>query len=273
METFVITTTKKMNRAEVIRSGELDPSRLSLYIPETQYDDNDRINEYDEISVQNLLSKPVESLKEKVGPRCFYFEENSYPAVNGPIKINLSKVKETTISISELQNEIEDAYNKGFDDGQQITRTTFEIELEKRQLQVLNFDSVIKDLRKQLSGEFSKVQDSALSLSILIAEHILDHEASINKEIVISQVNKALEFIDNETIFKIYIHPYNLETLNNVKNEIFTEKSKIENLQLIADEKVSQGSCILETSVGTIDASFKSQLEKIKSVLENTQNV
>jgi len=273
METYIITTKKKMNKAEVIRSGEIDPSRYSLYVPEIQYDDNQRITDYNDFGNQLQNLKPLADLKVQEGQRCFYFEENSYPTVNGPIKINLSKVRETTISLSDFQNEIEEAYNKGFNDGQQITRTTFEIELEKRQLQVLNFESVAKDLRQQLSKEFTKVQDSAVSLSILIAEHILNHEAVINNDTVIGQVTKALQMIDNETIFKIFLHPYNLETLNNVKNELFTEKSKIENLQLIADEKVSQGSCILETSVGTIDASFKSQLEKVKTVLENAQNV
>ena len=98
----------------------------------------------------------------------------------------------------------------------------------------------------------------------------MEHEASSDSNIVIDQCRKAINSLSNETIFKIHLHPDNIEILKNAKSKLVIDTSRLDNVALIADEGIDKIGCVLETSAGTIDARIKTQLEKTYTALLNT---
>lgn len=270
METITVNIKKKVRDVEILSSGKFDTDSYEPYIPE-KFSKQEVTGFYPDSDVE--FSKPIKTTKKKpkVKPTQITHITN-VPVCSGFVDVDLSRTRTQNVSISDIQSDVEHAYDRGFDDAQQLTRTTFEIELQKRQIWVLNFESLIGELRKQFSHELSQLQALIIPLAVKIAEQILKHEVSSNPDLILEQVKNAIELIDKEIIFKIYIHPFNLDTLKNVKNDLLTEKSILENAEIIADSRVNQGSCILETSSGIIDASFTSQLEKIRTILETSVN-
>jgi flagellar assembly protein FliH len=113
------------------------------------------------------------------------------------------------------------------------------------------------------------MEESIVTLAIMVAEKIIEQEITGNSEIVIRQVKKALESLDNETIFKIHIHPENIDVLEQAKSQLFTDAELRAKVQLIPDTSVDAGGCILETSAGTIDARIRSQLDKLSNQIED----
>lgn len=260
MPQFKIKLPGKLARVEIIRSGEAHYD-MAVFAP------------IEITKTKNgLITKEVQEEELKKKSRTFFYEEKSLTSSDF-IQIDLTKVLNSAISVEDVQDEIQHAYDRGFDEAQQLTRTTFEIELQKRQHWILNFDTVFKQMQAQFSSELRKLEESVVPLAAMIAEHILEKEVSADSNIVVEQVRKAIRNLDNENILKIHLHPYNIEILKSVGSALVPDQSKLEHMSLVANEELDQGSCVIETTAGIIDASFKSQLEKLKQKLLNAQHI
>ena len=156
---------------------------------------------------------------------------------------------------------------RGFLDGQELTIYTFKNEIASHQQWVRNIDSVVKELQNHYLQEIANFEDSLVELAIMASEHILDHEIAANSEIVIEQTRKAIQSLDNDTIFKIHLHPDDIEALEKSKSELIKDSSKALKVEITANESVDKGSCILETSAGKVDATLRTQLERLKKKL------
>jgi flagellar biosynthesis/type III secretory pathway protein FliH len=183
-----------------------------------------------------------------------------------------SRLQETeTQDMLEVQEEIQNAYNQGFTDGQETTKASFQTQIQQHMKWLKNLDSVIQELRIQYSQSIVNFEESIVSLAVMIAGHIIEREISTDSEIVINQVKKAIRSLDNDVIFKIRIHPENVEILYNVKSELITDKSLLEKVVISPDHSVDPAGCILETSSGMVDARLKTQLEQIEHTLNQVR--
>ena len=115
--------------------------------------------------------------------------------------------------------------------------------------------------------EFGQLEESISKLALIVAEHILDYEVTQNSDAFINQLRKAISELDNEIILKIHIHPDNYQALVEIKSELVEDKSRIENVKIVQNEKIGRGGCLLETNAGIIDARIDTQLSKIKEAL------
>lgn len=176
---------------------------------------------------------------------------------------------ENKIDIEDVRKQIQVAYDQGFTDGQDTTTASFQAQIQQHQKWLRNLDSVISELRSEYTREIVNLEESIVTLAIMVAEKIIEQEISVNSEIVIRQVKKGLESLDNETIFKIRLHPENIDVLERVKSRLFTDGEMMSKVQLVPDSSVDYGGCILETSAGIIDARIRTQLEKISRQIED----
>lgn len=267
MYEFKLKLPNKLKRAEIIPAEKFNPENL---VPFSEFSDEEYFDGYDVFSEKNAPEPFDLSELLSVIPRyqrTIIYEERAIPLNSKPIQISLDKVNKNLVPLSEVQVEVQHAYDKGFDDARQMTRKTFEIELEKREHWIRNIDKLILNLRAKFVNELKKLEQNLVPLAIMVAEHILQREVTSHSDIAIEQTRKAIQAIRNDMIFKIHLHPYTIEILRNVKSSLFSDNSKLENTMIVSNEEVDPGSCIIETSSGIIDASFKAQLEKIKNSL------
>ena len=198
-----------------------------------------------------------------------FTEEKSIIYPTTPTQISLRKVQSEYMSLAQVEDEIQKAYERGFEEAREKTQKTYEIELQKRNLWISNFDSLAEDLRSQFTREISQLEDAVIPIAKMLASRILEREVSDNSDIIIEQTRKVIKSLDNETIFKIRVHPYNFEIMNKVRDSLFTDKSRAENVIITSDDSINQGSCIFETNAGNIDASFRAQLDKLEMTLRS----
>jgi len=272
MENIVIKARKKVSNIEVIKADENKNSALLPFLPIDNHDEDFFLQELKKKQDYLYRIKNRQTQRKKISrqkDKYKIYEESAIPGCSGFLQIDLSKINQKNKHLKESQEEVEHAYNHGFNDAQQQTRTTFEIELQKRELQIVNFETMYHQMRQEYSKELLKLQEFSIPLAIQIAEYIIGREVLHDEGIVIEQIRKALQMIDKESVFSLHINPMNLETLKNAKNELLNEGSNLDKVLIVGDESINQGSCRLETSVGIIDASFSAQLEKLKSTLEN----
>ncbi|MCX7907895.1 MAG: FliH/SctL family protein [Ignavibacteria bacterium] len=215
---------------------------------------------------QNLIvRKPKDKKKVERPTFAAYF---SIKNLNKLVELDLSKVNKVELSSEEIQMQVQSAYDKGFEDGQQVTQMAVAEEFHKLENWVKRIDEVIKNLRIEFSNQLEKLKEAIVPISIKIAETILNNEIKTNPIVIEKQIEKALKIIDNETIFQLRLNPSDLEILKNVGSKLLSDP-KLEEVETIADPTIEPGGCILETEVGKIDATIQSQLKKIESALKN----
>lgn len=273
MPIYEVKSPNKLRKAEIIRSENIVIKDIMGQVPVLEINDvglhkivqeqfdNTILKDIEKLSSQEKIAEEIIKTKFKLPEKPNFTDEFSIVNIDKPFDISLLKVPEGTLPLSEVEQEVQKAYDKGFDDGQKITISTFKAELETHQEWVRNFDKIVKELQKHYISEIKKLEDSLTHLSIMVAEHILDKEVSSSSEIVIEQTRKAIQTLDDDIIFKIHLNPEDIQILKEVKSELLADSSVLEGVDIIADQSVGRGGCILETSVGNIDARLKTQLE------------
>jgi len=117
----------------------------------------------------------------------------------------------------------------------------------------------------QLNNAKNKIIDIATTL----AEVILEKEIEKDNNVIIQQVKKIIDEINNEKIFTIKINPADYDILIEAKSNLLNFNNN--SISFIKDDKIDKGSCILHTAIGTIDATFNKQLSKLVNELHNIE--
>lgn len=238
---------------------------------------------YDEIKkqqeIENQLKeeqeqKKAEEEEKKIKvhqPTEVFIEKYSISGEGKPLEISFEKVKEDTLPLEEVMVEVQESYDRGFEDGKDATQVAVQTEIDKYSEWIRQIDNTIESIQENFSSELKKFEKSLIESVIIASEKILEREISNDSEIIINQVKKAIQQLDeDDNIIKISINPIDYEILENAKSSIVSDSSRLRKTKISKDTDIPPGSCILNTSAGEIDATINNQLSKIKKVLKST---
>ncbi len=273
MPHVILKIPKKLKDARIIHSEDIIESR-ELDSEEGAAPGDKSFREYDYEEIENLPDEDEDEINsDEPEPEVpVFYHTYSINNYNTPIELSPEKFESYDIDLEEVKVRVQDAYNQGFADGQETTAATFKTQIQRHHEWLKNMDSVVNELRAQYASEIENLEDTVVKLSIMAAEHILGREATSNSEIVIEQVKKAIKSLDEDKVFKIHIHPDNIEILESVKSELTSDKSQIKDVEIVSNETVGKGGCILETSAGMVDARLKTQLEQLEKSLNEAMS-
>lgn len=276
MAKVTFTIPRKLNRVEILSGESIKSRNIKPFISEHKFAEFDKkaplketdlfFNEDDfagssESIATDTIAEAEKEYVEFHGRRVFCRSEE-------PVQISMARVpSEETLPLAEVREEVQHAYDRGFDDAQQLTTNTFENQILKLQERVRSFDFLVVELKEQFNKELDKVAKAIGSISVMVAGHILGAELKSNPDMVIAQVKKAIGSLDKDLVFRIHVHPDNVKMLEDVRITLDYDKSKAEAIQIVPDESVDDGGCILYTSAGTIDSRIKTQLESMEKAL------
>ena len=245
MSKYVLRIPKKLTRLEILGGGQISSFGTSYIKNNILTDEKD------------VISKAV------------FSQDFTFSGSNEPVEISLKDLPTHFIPRDVADKQKKDAYETGFAEGEEYAVNVYKNEIESFQHWIRNIENVIKELRAQVSSELLLLEESLPELAVLVAEKIIEKDVSENSKAVIEQVQKAIKALDNEIIYKIHLNTSDIEILESVKSSLVDDSSRIQDVQLVPNDSVEQGFCMLETSVGSVDARSSSQLEIIKNVLHN----
>jgi flagellar assembly protein FliH len=138
-------------------------------------------------------------------------------------------------------------------------RREWEMELEKRIVE--ERASVMKigeEFRRERSKYFAGVEGEVVKLALAIAERVLHRESQLDPLLLAGVVKVALEKIaESSTVLRVPASE--LEIWQQV---IATDSES--SLQLVADERLGLGECVVETNVGKVELGVSAQLKEIE---------
>lgn len=157
-----------------------------------------------------------------------------------------------------IRREAEEAYQKRLEEG-------YEAGLEKGKAEIAER---MVDYMGQSAAYFSKVEGVLVDVVMKAARRILGEFDQ--KELVERVVKRALEATRNEGHVIVRVAPALSDHLQSRISHILEDFPKIEFLEVVPDQRIPEGGCILETEVGIVDASLETQLKAIENALVNS---
>lgn len=118
---------------------------------------------------------------------------------------------------------------------------------------------VCAEFEKERTHYFGDVEVEVVKLALAIATRVLHREANVDPLLLKAAVRVVLEEIADKSTMELHVPVAELERWQRI---ISAESDA--RVQLVGDERLDEGECILETSVGRVELGVKAQLEEIE---------
>ncbi|AMO57843.1 HrpE/YscL family type III secretion apparatus protein [Endozoicomonas montiporae] len=90
------------------------------------------------------------------------------------------------------------------------------------------------------------------------------------EELAVNLVRNALQHVRNEKQVTIRIPPSQFKMVKAKLNDILSEYKGVGFIDLVADQRLSTGDCIMESEIGVVDASVDLQIAALQKRFEKT---
>ncbi|MDC5707117.1 HrpE/YscL family type III secretion apparatus protein [Vibrio europaeus] len=84
----------------------------------------------------------------------------------------------------------------------------------------------------------------------------------------VSVVREALQLVSNQKQVILHVHPEQVIDVRDKVSSVLSDFPEVGYVEVVADARLKNGGCILETEVGIIDASIDGQLQALKQAME-----
>ena len=171
-----------------------------------------------------------------------------------------------TLSEEELEQRLRESFQSGLQEGKNLA--------ERGLLNVFaSLRTAVENLHVLRDKILRESEDELIRLIMMVAAKVIQREVAQDRQRILADVVKsATAGISARDEVFVHLHPddYALVTTSreNFRQELFTER-----MQFKSDPEVSPGSCRVDTEMGTIDASFDSQLDEIFRRLQEERSM
>lgn len=159
----------------------------------------------------------------------------------------------------------QEAYEKGFAQGQKDG-----MELGRQQYE--SMAARLKELVKSLEGEIERhvlaLEGPIFSLVKTMAEKVIQKEISMGPEVLKGCIREALTHVVEQSRVRLHLNPEDIDYMEEVLQELSVEFSRIKDFELIPDDNIARGGCLLETDFGLVDATYERKWREILRRLE-----
>ena len=163
-----------------------------------------------------------------------------------------------------FQREKEEAYKSGFEDGRSEGLKEGQ---DQSQEEIDRFKSVLEDLGAQWKTRYKDSDQSLVDLVLAISRKIIGEAVEVREEPILEAVRECLDHLQDKSQVVIKVHPGNLETIRQHRNDWLQALEGIQELIIESDGNISPGGCIVETPKGDVDAQIEERIERLKTVL------
>jgi flagellar assembly protein FliH len=145
----------------------------------------------------------------------------------------------------------------------------FQIGIENAEDEIKNLKSAIAGMANAKDDAYRLYMNDISFIAIKVAEKIIKTEVACDETIVLRIISEVLKDIGkDENRIIIRTSPYDMYIVNEKMPEFFSFGGTKVKMYIEEDGSVDQGSCIVQTTSGQINANFSTQLEILQKVFE-----
>lgn len=170
------------------------------------------------------------------------------------------------IAEAELQQKLQEAFQKGVDEGRQQTERGLANVFRSLREAV---DATIR-LRERVLRDS---EEDLLKLAIMVARKIIQQEISHDPRILANIVAETISCCSDHDKITIRLNPEDCSRVSANRSFYLTGIGANTQVSLIPDEAILPGGCMVDTITGTIDARIDVQLDEIYRKFLETRGV
>lgn len=159
------------------------------------------------------------------------------------------------ISEEEAARKVQAAFNDGVREGRRQAEESLSQVSEALAKALLSTGG----LRQKVMQE---TEEDLLNLSVMIARKIILQEISIDRRILVNIVKEAVSNVSDEDEVVVRLNPADYEIVADNK-QFSPSVNEKRRMTLKADEGIPSGGCLVDTSMGAIDARVDAQIGEI----------
>ena len=157
-----------------------------------------------------------------------------------------------------------EAEMKGFEHGR---AQGFESGMEEVRELAERLKTAVDEAENYRKSMLDKSRLEVADLALDIAEKVIKTACENQREIVIKNIEYALSHLSDKSPVEIHVNLKDMEMTKDRISEILNMFDKVESIRVVADQSVERGGCVVESDMGGIDANITTQLEAIRSML------
>jgi len=159
-----------------------------------------------------------------------------------------------------------EAYNQGMAKGQEEGRKIVTKKIEPLFDTLRNAITELTQLRLSLVENHQK---DILEMIFLITEKIIHRSIQTSPDIVLDTVRNASRHLMETDEIHLRLHPSDFEYIREIEALLSSKLSGKKGFHIVEDSTIERGGVIIETEFGEIDATIRSQIERMREAVSD----
>lgn len=284
---------------EVVEEPEPEPERgIPQEVLDKVYAEIAEIEEKAKITEETLreahktkaeakkIKKQAEEIRQQAEELHAQAEQNFQDANDESARIIAEAQAEAEKIIEDTKHEAEEllkqvrkeGYDAGYEDGKadgiKDGKAKIEKDLEDTVKQAnAKAQQTIRDAKEQTSEYFIRAEDDVVKVVMMAIEKILPQHFLDVPQVILPVVREAIKHVRDQREVKVHVEPYSYDLVLMARSEfqsMLTSGTAI--IEVISDEALKPGDCVIETPNGGVDARLSTQLELMKNAIKSVLN-
>ena len=172
----------------------------------------------------------------------------------------------------------EDAKKAGHAEGVEAGKADGEKQIREELAEILrqanaNAEKTLQDAKEATADYFIRAEDDIVKVVMMAIEKILPQHFLDVPQVVLPVVREAIKYVRDQKEIKVHVEPESYDLVLMAKGEfqaMLTDGTAI--LEIVSDDTLTPGDCVIETPNGGVDARLLTQIELMKNSIQSVLN-
>ncbi|MGL1933577.1 MAG: FliH/SctL family protein [Fibrobacterales bacterium] len=153
---------------------------------------------------------------------------------------------------------------QGYEEGKRESSGEYHSQLNTLKSNLANVFAV---LSQEKNFFFAEAEQGAVKIASAIALKFVQHLSQTSIDVITHSVKKGIQALGNETSLLVKVNPDDFDAVEDDVQFWKPVQSKLKDIQVVEDARITRGGCLLETESGTVDVSVNMVVEGIEDTL------
>ena len=225
------------------------------------------------------LKKQAEEIKQQAEQLKAQAEKQAQEMLDKATAESEKIVNDTKAEAKELLDKVQkEGYDAGYKDGKakgiKDGKDKIEDELKAIIRQANDkAQKTLRDAKEQTAEYFIRAEDDIVAVVVMAIEKILPQHFLDSPQVILPVVREAIKHVRDQKEIKVHVDPDSYDLVLMARSEfqsILTDGTAT--VEIISDEALKPGDCVIETPNGGVDARLSTQIGLMKRAVESVLN-
>ena len=169
------------------------------------------------------------------------------------------------------------AWSEGFHQGQAEARAAVEAALraewaERQDALRAELDAIAVGIGAARAALWEQQEEEMVALVLDIARQVVKTELTQNPAVVHAVLANALRRITDKDNVRVRVSVSDAPRVKEAREDLMEMVDGLRSIEIVADRRVGDGGCVVETNAGTIDAKIETQMAEVSRALGVSEN-